>query len=109
MTVVETLKAARALIAAPEHWVRNSWAMTADNRACQPTNPIAVKFCALGALRHVDGEHERNAEWFLEDASHTLRPGATVIFINDHPDFGHDQVLRIYDLAIKAAEMDVRP
>jgi hypothetical protein len=49
---------ARALeiVSDPTKWTRGSMARTADGKACASLDPLAVRFCAVGALFRAAGE-----------------------------------------------------
>lgn len=109
MTLVETLKAARARIADPKRWTTVYCAR--DSRGDGLTwgfDRHAVCWCALGAA---EAEIKDAAQWphrvklyrRLNDAAEELF-GKAASEVNDDPYLGHAAVLQIYDKAIQDSE-----
>lgn len=102
MSVVDDLKAARELIADPNHWTKGSFARDASGQTCSPTSEFAVCWCASGALRKVEGCQldDLPVAW---DYLSTCVPGGSVAAFNDGARL-HAAVLKMYDKAIALAE-----
>lgn len=104
MTPAEQLRAAKALIDAPEKWTREAFARNAQG---VPTIlRKATCFCALGALDfagHVALAYDESAEDLLKDAVPTRFMNSITAF-NDHPDTTHADVMALFDRAIALAE-----
>lgn len=105
MTTVETLRAARELIADPERWCQEVAARGKSGRPVDPTGRAAVAWCAIGACRRIA---RRDADFvaafdrlgraaFAVDVAH---PGV----FNDTHD--HAEVMAMFDRAIREAEDD---
>jgi hypothetical protein len=98
---IEILERARALIEDEARWCRDHIALDASGVSVFPTNPGAVKRCALGALIAAAYEltHDHDAADHL--AYQALRPHcgtSTLIYINDTT--GHAGVLELFDTVI---------
>lgn len=109
MSTLETLKAARANIA--QGWTKGTYrshaTMDADSK---------INYCAIGALENVQWNSEEDPSvLLLHDAVVALHsdhirsvPGATtsgvVISYNDLPTTTQEDVLAVYDHAIRAAQ-----
>ena len=105
----ETLRAARALIDAPEKWTRGFYARDTHGVLVYPTSRDAVCFCIQGALRRVvasDGftrltEDAENAiSRALLRSNWEMNPPD----FNDDPETTHADVLAAFDCAIAAEE-----
>lgn len=101
--MLETLKAARALIADPKHWTRGTFARDANGEPCASGAVEAVCFCALGALKRVA------PSWTLVDAiqQHIYNLDREALMlgvagINDN--LGHAAVLALFDRVIAHLE-----
>ena len=95
---IQIVEMARALIEDRDHWCRNHIALDAHGVSVFPTNPVAVKRCALGALIAAAYEltHDHDAADKL--AYDALRPhcsSSTLIHINDMR--GHAAALALFD------------
>jgi phage terminase large subunit GpA-like protein len=98
---IEILERARALIEDEARWCRDHIALDASGVSVFPTNPGAVKRCALGALIAAAYEltHDHDAADHL--AYQALRPHcgtSTLIYINDTTGFAG--VLELFDTVI---------
>jgi phage terminase large subunit GpA-like protein len=98
---MQIVEMARAMIEDKHHWCRNHIALAANGVSVYPTNPIAMKRCALGALISAAYEltHDHDAADRL--AYDALRPHcgtSTLIYINDMS--GHEAVLELFDKVI---------
>jgi hypothetical protein len=58
---VKSLKAARKLLSKPGVWIKGWLARDSVGQDVPITDPSAVRFCSLGAVRHVDGPGEHQA------------------------------------------------
>ncbi len=99
MKISENLKAAKALIENPEHWMQEDYFDTGimDTATC---------FCALGAVRKVSGEV---TDWtpearYLRDAVFSIDHGVSVDLFNDEST--HEEVMKMFDKAILIAESE---
>jgi hypothetical protein len=113
---VAALRAARDLIAEPEHWTRSAparrWKPPQKREPSgwvptHATDPHASRWCAAGALCAVAGVrcHPPGIA-FLQVAALRLF-GTGIGRANDDPRVSHADVLRAYDVAITLAEADV--
>ena len=98
---IQIVERARALIEGKDRWCRNHIALDANGISVFPTNPTAVKRCALGALIAAAYEltHDHDASDRL--AYDALRPHCstpTLIYINDMS--GHAAVLELFDKVV---------
>lgn len=115
MSLVDDLKAARAVIADPKHWIKG--AMAKPNR----TSPLKLRvghhkatcFCAVGALARaiprqtsMDKIRFSLAVHYLKEAIDHKGYGRNIAAFNDRPGIGHTKVLKAFDLAIAFAEQD---
>lgn len=100
MSLIENLKAAKALIGTPEKWGKGL--------DCYFAKP-GCRMCAHEALRQVEGDHstmyrDRKA---LAAALPEAWQGYEVPEYNDHPDTTHADIMALFDRAITAAERSV--
>jgi hypothetical protein len=105
---VTVARAARALIAHPDRWTTRSYARTAIGTKCAPDDPLAARWCALGA-RHlaseaVDPEVSDAVESALRRAAHELWADGGPATVNDR--HGHAAVLKMWDRAIELLERE---
>lgn len=116
----EALQAARNLIRDTVRWTRGSLAVRHVGGylvECGTKAKQAEAFCALGAVKRVNGPAERSATAFLREAAlHTLqsqgaRPEDTkganhhIFSVNDTERFGgHKSVLKMFARAIRQAK-----
>lgn len=105
-SVADTLRAARALIEDPKHWTKRAYARPSkwatDERA--PESLEAGAWCALGALRRIDGPYELSA---ISALSRVISGGTGTIAVwrfNDDPERRHRDILKVFDKAIALAE-----
>ncbi|HEX7355286.1 MAG TPA: hypothetical protein VF288_10690 [Mycobacteriales bacterium] len=103
-TVRDTLVAARALV--ERGWCRGYAAVTAEGVDCDPRDPRAVRWTAIGALPVADRSPDRS-EWmecvtFLRRGAR-LSPTADFGAWNNDPRTTRPDVLAAFDGAIKAA------
>jgi hypothetical protein len=105
---VTAARDARALIANPDRWTTGSYARTAIGTKCAPDDPLAARWCALGA-RHIASEGAATevsdaVESALRRAARELRDGGSPAAVNDRR--GHAAVLAMYDRAIELLEQE---
>ena len=106
MTTLDTLRAARALIADPSRWNGDGgYARDRRGRIVAPCSPNAVRWCALGAIDH---EAARRFGNYQAATTPLYRVADDCIsFINDNQ--GHAAVLALFDRAIAAEEAKAVP
>lgn len=99
----DTLIAARALIDTPDKWIKRHWASDADGRQVFPTDPGAVCYCLVGAIRACDGgTPARSLVATVIDELFDYRFTMTTDF-NDDLATTHADVMRVLDTAIERA------
>jgi len=106
----DNLIAARDLIADPQHWCRDYFALDDKGRMCDAIEDKARQWCATGAYIWASeeyGDDGRDGVWdgdgFLGAAARLAYHGSIGIAdVNDH--LGHAAVMRVYDLAIATVE-----
>lgn len=109
----EILRAAQERIRDPKHWCQRDYATDANGVRVIAQSESAVCWCARGSLRKelsfdLLGEFDYGtnemtpALHLLYDALPVVRKGCSVVTIND--EYGHDEVMRLYDIAIALAE-----
>ena len=110
LTPLQSLTAARALIADPKHWTKNTYAKDVEGRSVPATDPEAFCFCSVGALYKVnDVEHMCQGlpgRSFLfkaafEVSTKYFRDTQGPITLNDKVE--HAIVMEMYDRAITLA------
>jgi hypothetical protein len=93
---------ARERIADPSRWVQQYRAVDADRTRVDPTDPSAVRWCAMGALDAEAGErperHDGDDLWHAQRRLYAAA-GRTPEYIND--ELGHAAVLEMFDEAIR--------
>jgi hypothetical protein len=117
----QALQAARKLISDKKRWVRDYLAVRKDEWmgrvACSTKSKNAEAFCALGAVKRVNGPAERAATAYLRQAalrylqvngtSDDEKPVNKHIFkVNDNKRYGHKHVLKVFTNAIRRAKKD---
>lgn len=103
MTPLELLTAGREVIANRDHWTRGAIARDKSRDRVHPTNPKAVCFCSIGALRKVTDRIDlaNEAEGYLKTVM-----GTHVTIFNDRLARNHAEVLAAWDKAIELARND---
>lgn len=116
-TVADILRKAKSLIPTPAQWTKGHFARDSFGNIADPHDSKARCYCAMGAVQaatftigmHFTSEEDA-AEGALETALGTLDDcGLThgcVPDFNDHPDTTHEQILRLFEVAIAAAEAE---
>jgi hypothetical protein len=112
-TIADILREARALIVDPEHWTQGHYAESFDGCEVPATDPMAFRFCPLGAVRRVvnvswgeECTEYADAEIELHVAAHAVDSDfETIAELNDffHSDVGHRYVMQAFDIAIDNA------
>jgi hypothetical protein len=103
VTTLELLKAADALLT-PLRFSKGYFARTLIGTACDPSSPWAVRFCAVGAIKHfTEGnigalDLEMKARSVLNEASDYIFD-TDAYYVNDN--YGFDAVKRVYAEAIR--------
>lgn len=99
MTTKQILIKARELLSEESRWTKGSFARQADKVGTGANNPLAVCWCALGAIDKVIGDDYTNtdATKSLESAANVLGY-ASVNALNDRA--SHSKVLEMFDNAI---------
>lgn len=112
-SVSETLEAARAKIADTKHWTKRALARPSKYsiREVYPDEAKAGAWCALGAIKAVDGEYEQQAIVALarviepsRDVSYFVNAQMIVADFNDPEHRAHKDVLAKFDEAIAQAK-----
>lgn len=101
--IADRLRAARELIADPEHWTQKRFACNKDGLTVNACSRSATRFCALGAVRRVGMPDEVECEAIsrLNSAAAELYL-VSMVSVNDKRT--HADVLKVYDRAIQLAE-----
>lgn len=113
----ETLIAARAILADPAHWTKNTFARDSHNKPVDPASPDAQCFCAVGTLRKVldasPGDTLSTEKWNqLQDCVVSLSTSVaaltgqslSVARFNDFSSTEHTDMLAVFDHAIANAD-----
>lgn len=111
-SVAETMRAARAKIEDPKHWIKGNYARVEKNNpiAVDVRDPRAQCWCAVGALMSVDGPYMVDAAVVLAEAiigPPIFGPSYArdrIVTFNDAAGRRHRDVLRKFDEAIALAE-----
>lgn len=88
---------AKLLIQEPENWIKGAFARSAKGRKVNIQSPKACRFCAYGAMLHLDGSV--GAYQLLNELTHE-----GLIAFNDAPDTTHPMIMRLFDKAIRRAK-----
>lgn len=103
------LRAARAIIEDPEHWTKRYYARDAQDRSARVEDDDACKFCSLGAVHKAFLNDQTfkltdtyYAKDFLGKVTRHLTPNLGIGGYNDT--HNHEQVLEMFDQAIKLAD-----
>jgi len=96
---------AREIITHPDRWVQAEYALAKNNAPVEPTDPLAYRFCAVGALRRAVHDIARGKDGLasrtqvaLEAFIHRHHPGLEddLEDVNDGHE-GHATVLKLFD------------
>lgn len=97
------IERARDLIADEAHWCRGALAMDARGVYVCPTDPAAIKYCAMGALIaaafEISGAPDQ-AQALAYSAERLLLSDRSLVAINDGP--GHAEVLDLLEATLAA-------
>ena len=113
MNTVEALKAAKEIIATPEKWCREYYAMDATGACISALSEEAVCFCALGALQRVcivdldkcndyGALYADTASVLYRAIKNSIKKFCDVASFNDTAT--HADVIAMFDRAIAAEE-----
>lgn len=102
-TTLEVLRAARDVIAAPEHWTKGAVARSCQGHRVHVHGLSAFCFCTVGAIRRTMGSNYSPHPF---SALSQCLPGGfkSLPDFNDHPDTTHADVLALFDKAIAKEE-----
>jgi hypothetical protein len=122
MSLVDDLKAAKAVISDPKNWIKGEMAKASrkDRYGIHANNPSANCFCALGAVHLAIPSYEpieklrrKLVKHYLEKAVVAIAPrmkmsiwGGKIPQFNDNPRTTHAKVMGLFDKAIEMAEKD---
>lgn len=100
LEALDTLRAARDLIARPEHWTQEAAARTDTGAEVPAKDPYATKWCLWGACQYTApyGPALRDALTLLEITVPEVHRVGVTKFNDTHT---HKQVLRVLDRTIK--------
>lgn len=103
--VVEQLQNARDLITDPNKWTKRSFAKDSHGNSVSATSSRAVCFCSIGALEHVSNGigYEKSLN-ILQSIAPLY---TTVIVYNDSYNTTHDDILKLFDVAIEKAKSEI--
>ena len=103
---LETLKAARELIATEDTWMQGDVAINSDGEACSALDDVAVAWCALGALQRVSLNRKQFTTGIeaLERTLGTLHPDGRPPVAAFNDDHTHAEVIELFYKAIEMEE-----
>jgi hypothetical protein len=96
---------ARQIITDPDRWIQAEFARSKSCAPVEPTDPLAYRFCAVGALRRgayesgtADDGLSSRVQVGVEEFIHQHHPGLEddLESLNDGHD-GHAAVLKVFD------------
>lgn len=106
---LKVLKKAREILSDPARWTKKTYARTDDGTPVLVSDPLAVKFCTVGACYKAAAELGLPPK--TPDALYTVineEPGfGGVASFNDQTDRTHADVLGLFDKAITRTEAQV--
>jgi hypothetical protein len=108
MKTSEILRAAKALIEDPAHWVQGTYGRQTreSTEHLLGDDPRTTCWCSVGAIQKVMGMyHEYTTEALLDKVSKNLH-GVGIINFNDRATTTHAQVMEVWDAAIAKAEAE---
>jgi hypothetical protein len=106
------LQNARGLIANPKTWIKHDLARTAAGESCRPWDPMAIEFCAFGALlcAAYDASGDEAIAWHFAHLANAALLGSVgsadnirierTFEINDRK--GRKAILALFDRALAA-------
>jgi hypothetical protein len=100
------------LIKNRKNWIQGNWVEFDED---EEGNETPARFCAVGAVEHIDGKGEERAKILLDQAAYELYPklfdepdDASVISVNDSDDVkpvtAHARVVKVFKRAIQLAK-----
>lgn len=96
----EVLKAAKQLISTPDKWIQRAWSEDAEGRRFHKQEGPSVKWCAVGAIRHIMA-----GDINVTRAYDFLKRSAKIDPARYNDSATHDDVMALYDTAIKCAQV----
>lgn len=100
------LRKAREVLSKKGSWIQGTYATTKHGRKVDPTDPKAVRFCALGAVHRVASTRTKSAALDrLERTVGSLGWGMYTAAYNDQIGRTQEEVLDLFDLAIAIQEV----
>lgn len=95
------LVCAREILSDPDHWTKGTLARTKTNKMTTTSNPAACRYCSMGAIVKCSGNiyEENDATIILEEAI-----GGNIIAFNDNVRTTHDDLMKMWDKAIRIAK-----
>ncbi|UTS52108.1 hypothetical protein [Synechococcus phage BUCT-ZZ01] len=100
--MLETLIAAKDLIKDKKNWCRVNRAQNKKGQYVDPWHRSACQFCAVGAVQKVanyDNNIYTSPEVVLLNNVSRQIFGRAVFMVND--EYGHDEVMQVFDKAIE--------
>lgn len=104
--VLEALRAARRLIEKPDKWTKNTFARKWTGEECELESSEACSFCIGGALARVTPNRPRLETLctsYLQLATKWDNPDTFPDAFNDEPARKHEEILELFDKAIRLA------
>lgn len=101
-TTAKTLRAAKALIDAPEKWTQNALARNQNVRPCSAQDPDATCFYIIGATVRVKHAYSKATNILMQVAR--SKGFDSVGDFNDDAKTTHADVMTFFDSAIALAE-----
>ena len=112
MSPLETLRAARALIATPSSWCKDYEAVDVYGVSADAIEPQAVAWCLVGACARAAGDGRTSSPVTLELDLTVLRgqrPYISAVDLNDAEAATHADVLAVLDETIARLAAEVQP
>lgn len=94
----DVLIAARELISEESRWTKGEAARSKDGSSVDPNSPLAVCWCAVGAIEKIAGLNTL-AFWHAQDS---LRMKSRINIAEYNDKHSHKRVLALFDRAIAA-------
>ena len=105
MKTSEHLKSAKKLIENEQNWIKNTYALDAEDNEVDYADKKACKFCSFGALQRI------GLNFFEMEAAHDVLLKAvrskdpTILKVSVYNDnHSHEEVMNMWDVAINMAE-----
>jgi hypothetical protein len=103
VTALEILRAARSKISLSVRWTKHCNASNSDGDPVMASDPVAVCWCALGAVYASSPQNTNVARNFAREAL-SRTAGTCIVTFNDHATTTHADVLRVFDKTIARLE-----